>query len=199
MTVKGPHSIMPHNLDDLSLTPSNHTKVQNGSSPTLTKSPPKDSNLNHYRLSPEKATSRPITTAPQPPPTQSENRDRENRERENRKEEKKLLEKEQDREQERQDEQRRQEIAKQHLHRDRDKRLSRELSPLDHRGNTGAERRRSDSEIVEKDRNFSSKHQRQMDRQVSNSKSSPVPRSQCLTGVIYPLMSEVSSKLLNFY
>lgn len=58
MTVKGPHSIMPHTLDDLSLTPNHkvpHNKVQNGSGPPLTKSPPKDSNLNHYRSS-EKAT-----------------------------------------------------------------------------------------------------------------------------------------------
>jgi serine/threonine-protein kinase 24/25/MST4 len=52
MTVKGPHSIKPPNDE-----PANHKipqKVQNGSGPPQTKSPPKDSNLNHYRS--EKAT-----------------------------------------------------------------------------------------------------------------------------------------------
>lgn len=52
MTVKGPHSIKPAPDE-----PTNHKisqKVQNGSGPPLTKSPPKDSNLNHY--SREKAT-----------------------------------------------------------------------------------------------------------------------------------------------
>jgi serine/threonine-protein kinase 24/25/MST4 len=47
MTVKGPHSIKPPNDE-----PANHKipqKVQNGSGPPQTKSPPKDSNLNHYR------------------------------------------------------------------------------------------------------------------------------------------------------
>jgi serine/threonine-protein kinase 24/25/MST4 len=48
MTVKGPHSIKPPKDDDQT----NHKlpqKVQNGSGPQQTKSPPKDSNLNHYR------------------------------------------------------------------------------------------------------------------------------------------------------
>jgi serine/threonine-protein kinase 24/25/MST4 len=52
MTVKGPHSIKPPSDE-----PANHKipqKVQNGSGPPQTKSPPKDSNLNHYRS--EKAT-----------------------------------------------------------------------------------------------------------------------------------------------
>lgn len=47
MTVKGPHPIKPPSDE-----PANHKipqKVQNGSGPPLTKSPPKDSNLNHYR------------------------------------------------------------------------------------------------------------------------------------------------------
>jgi hypothetical protein len=46
-TVKGPHPIKPPNDET-----ANHKipqKVQNGSGPPLTKSPPKDSNLNHYR------------------------------------------------------------------------------------------------------------------------------------------------------
>jgi serine/threonine-protein kinase 24/25/MST4 len=52
MTVKGPHSIKPPSDE-----PANHKipqKVQNGSGPPQPKSPPKDSNLNHYRS--EKAT-----------------------------------------------------------------------------------------------------------------------------------------------
>lgn len=56
MTVKGPHPIKPPSDE-----PANHKipqKVQNGSGPPLTKSPPKDSNLNHYRS--EKAT--PVST-----------------------------------------------------------------------------------------------------------------------------------------
>lgn len=46
-TVKGPHPIKPP-IDETA----NHKipqKVQNGSGPPLTKSPPKDSNLNHYK------------------------------------------------------------------------------------------------------------------------------------------------------
>jgi serine/threonine-protein kinase 24/25/MST4 len=53
MTVKGNHSIK---LPQEDLTP-NHkitNKIQNGSGPTIAKSPPKDSNLNHYRA--DKAT-----------------------------------------------------------------------------------------------------------------------------------------------
>lgn len=52
MTVKGFPSLQmqtgPHSGDE----PSNHKlsqKVQNGSAPVQSKSPPKDSNLNHYR------------------------------------------------------------------------------------------------------------------------------------------------------
>lgn len=55
MTVKGNHSIKPAGLDEMPS--SNHKishKVQNGSGPTLAMSPPKDSNLNHYRI--DKAT-----------------------------------------------------------------------------------------------------------------------------------------------
>lgn len=52
MTVKGPHSIKPPPPEEVTLTPTHKTihKVQNGSGPTLAKSPPKDANLNHYRL-----------------------------------------------------------------------------------------------------------------------------------------------------
>lgn len=50
MTVKGNHSIKPPADESPA---SNHKishKVQNGSGPTLAMSPPKDSNLNHYRV-----------------------------------------------------------------------------------------------------------------------------------------------------
>lgn len=48
MTVKGPHSIKPP-PDDLELGYKISPSVQNGSGPTLAKSPPKDANLNHYK------------------------------------------------------------------------------------------------------------------------------------------------------
>ncbi|XP_018333954.1 serine/threonine-protein kinase 26 [Agrilus planipennis] len=53
MTVKGNHAIKTP-ADDVVLNHKITNKVQNGSGPTLTKSPPKDSNLNHYRT--DKAT-----------------------------------------------------------------------------------------------------------------------------------------------
>lgn len=54
MTVKGNHSIKTPIEDNGSLNHKISNKVQNGSGPMITKSPPKDSNLNHYR--PDKAT-----------------------------------------------------------------------------------------------------------------------------------------------
>lgn len=63
MTVKGLHSLQmqasPHAGD---VEPSNHKlsqKVQNGSAPIQSKSPPKDSNLNHYRSEKVVPSSRP--------------------------------------------------------------------------------------------------------------------------------------------
>lgn len=53
MTVKGNLSIMPP-ADDIATNHKITHKVQNGSGPTIARSPPKDSNLNHYR--PDKAT-----------------------------------------------------------------------------------------------------------------------------------------------
>lgn len=74
MTVKGPHSVKPPNED----TP-NHKipqKAQNGSGPPQNKSPPKDSNLNHYRS--EKATpSRPHSAAPAVPAPVDNRKDKE--------------------------------------------------------------------------------------------------------------------------
>lgn len=64
--------------------------------------------------------------------------------------------------------------------------MSRELSPLDHRGNND----QSTEPIVEKKLSSKRSSDGSNSRDVSNSKSS-VPRSQCLSGVIYPLMSEV--------
>ncbi|EFA04463.1 serine/threonine-protein kinase 26 isoform X1 [Tribolium castaneum] len=127
MTVKGNHSIK---LPQEDLTP-NHkipNKIQNGSGPTIAKSPPKDSNLNHYR--PEKATPSKQSVVQSP----SDNR------------------------------------------KDREKRISRELSPLDHRG----------GELeIEKKLNRRREH--------SNGGKSDA-RSPCLSGVIYPLISELQRK-----
>lgn len=53
MTVKGNHSIKTP-IEDNGINHKVSNKVQNGSGPMIAKSPPKDSNLNHYR--PEKAT-----------------------------------------------------------------------------------------------------------------------------------------------
>lgn len=53
MTVKGNHSIKTP-VEDNSINHKVSNKVQNGSGPMIAKSPPKDSNLNHYR--PDKAT-----------------------------------------------------------------------------------------------------------------------------------------------
>lgn len=63
---------------------------------------------------------------------------------------------------------------------DREKRISRELSPLDHRG----------SETQEVDKKGS---RRSSTREHSNSSSGKTEvRSPCLSGVIYPLISEVN-------
>lgn len=157
MTVKGNHSIK---LPQEDLTP-NHkitNKIQNGSGPTIAKSPPKDSNLNHYR--PDKAT--PVSTSsrrrhrtrlkslvfPQSARPQSvvqspsDNRDRE----------------------------------KDADSKDRGKRISRELSPLDHRGEPEVEKK---------------PNRRPGGREHSNGGRTD-SRSPCLSGVIYPLISEVS-------
>ncbi|XP_021942423.1 serine/threonine-protein kinase 25-like [Zootermopsis nevadensis] len=153
MTVKGPHSIKPPNDE-----PPNHKipqKVQNGSGPPQTKSPPKDSNLNHYRS--EKATpSRPHTAAPAAPIV--DNR------------------KDRDRERER-------ETKEAHS---REKRTSKEMGPLDHRGELG--------ESGEK-----KPVQRGRDANTNSSSSSSKPshvRSPCLSGVIYPLISELQRRHL---
>lgn len=54
MTVKGNHSIKTPLEDNSMMNHKVSNKVQNGSGPMIAKSPPKDSNLNHYR--PDKAT-----------------------------------------------------------------------------------------------------------------------------------------------
>ncbi|XP_063917994.1 serine/threonine-protein kinase 26-like isoform X3 [Zophobas morio] len=139
MTVKGNHSIK---LPQEDLTP-NHkitNKIQNGSGPTIAKSPPKDSNLNHYR--PDKATpsARPQSVVQSP----SDNRDRE----------------------------------KDADSKDRGKRISRELSPLDHRGEPEVEKK---------------PNRRPGGREHSNGGRTD-SRSPCLSGVIYPLISELQRK-----
>lgn len=62
---------------------------------------------------------------------------------------------------------------------DREKRISRELSPLDHRG--------GEVEVEKKS------NRRPVSREHSNAGSKNDCRSPCLSGVIYPLISEVSS------
>lgn len=59
---------------------------------------------------------------------------------------------------------------------DREKRISRELSPLDHRGESEAEKK---------------SNRRPVSREHSNAGNKNDSRSPCLTGVIYPLISEV--------
>ncbi|XP_069684313.1 serine/threonine-protein kinase 26 isoform X3 [Periplaneta americana] len=152
MTVKGPHSIKPPNDE-----PTNHKipqKVQNGSGPPQTKSPPKDSNLNHYRS--EKATpSRPHSTAPAAP----------------------VVDNRKDRDRDRD-----WETKEPHS---REKRSSKEMGPLDHRGDHG-------------DGGEKKPTQRSRDTNTnSNSNSSGKPshlRSPCLSGVIYPLISELQRR-----
>lgn len=60
---------------------------------------------------------------------------------------------------------------------DREKRISRELSPLDHRGEPDVEKK---------------SNRRSLTREHSNNGKSE-SRSPCLSAVIYPLISEVSS------
>ncbi|KAJ8975122.1 hypothetical protein NQ317_003604 [Molorchus minor] len=136
----------------------NTNKVQNGSGPTLAKSPPKDSNLNHYR--PEKAT--PSTKSQ--PGIQSPSDNRKDKERDRERE----LERERDR-----DKDRERDIK------EREKRISRELSPLDHRG---------DADIEKKS------NRRSGSRELSNSSSKIDGRSSTLSGFIYPLITELQRK-----
>lgn len=62
---------------------------------------------------------------------------------------------------------------------DREKRISRELSPLDHRGDVVGD--------IEKKSN-----RRSVTRELSSNGGKSESRSPCLAGVIYPLISEVS-------
>lgn len=151
MTVKGPHPIKPP-IDETA----NHKipqKVQNGSGPPLTKSPPKDSNLNHYRG--EKTTqSRPSSAAPAIPVV--DNRKERERERD-------------------------WEAKESH---NREKRLSKEVGPLDHRGELGESGEKKPA-------------QRGQDINTNSNSSSSKPshvRSPCLSGVIYPLISELQRR-----
>lgn len=159
MTVKGNHSNsmkIPQEEPPPQQQLSNHkmsNKVQNGSNgPTVAKSPPKDSNLNHYRA--EKSTSQSSNKSQAVQSTNSDNR-KESRERRD------SLE--------------------------REKRISKELSPLDHRGN-GSERGAVDVEIERKS------NRRSLTRENSNSTSKIDTLSPCLSSFIYPLISELQRK-----
>lgn len=164
MTVKGPHSIKPP-ADE----PANHKipqKVQNGSGPPLTKSPPKDSNLNHYRTD-KAAPSRPHSAAPAVPV--DNRKDRESKD----------------------------------LH-SRDKRSSKEASPLDHRGDHPTESSTPDKkavrrvEVEPRPRDANTNANSNSNSNTSSSGGSktghPHPRSPCLSGVIYPLISELQRR-----
>ncbi|XP_063236278.1 serine/threonine-protein kinase 26 isoform X3 [Bacillus rossius redtenbacheri] len=152
MTVKGPHSIKPPPDE-----PSNHKipqKVQNGSGPPLAKSPPKDSNLNHYR--PDKsAPQRPHSSAPPPPVDNRKDRERE---------------------------------------RDgRDKRSSKEISPLDHRGDLSEPADKKSSRRAENEQRGREANANTNGNNGTGSKPSH-SRSPCLSGVIYPLISELQRR-----
>ncbi|XP_050504081.1 serine/threonine-protein kinase 26 isoform X1 [Diabrotica virgifera virgifera] len=148
MTVKG-NMKLP--LDEI---PSpNHkagNKVQNGSGPMLSKSPPTDSNLNHYKPDKSNLSKSPVVQSPL----------------DNRKDKDRDREKEADRERERE----RTDVK------DKEKRISRELSPLDHRG---------DSIAAEKKANRKS---------GSNYSGKIESRSPVLGSFIYPLISELQRK-----
>lgn len=66
---------------------------------------------------------------------------------------------------------------------DREKRISRELSPLDHRGSSAPEADRKPSR-----RSSTREHS-------NNATGKSEQRAPCLSGVIYPLISEVSTIL----
>ncbi|XP_049856561.1 serine/threonine-protein kinase 26 isoform X2 [Schistocerca gregaria] len=164
MTVKGPHSIKPP-ADE----PANHKipqKVQNGSGPPLTKSPPKDSNLNHYRTD-KAAPSRPHSAAPAVPVDNRKDRDSKD------------------------------------LH-SRDKRSSKEASPLDHRGDHATDSSTPDKkavrrvEVEPRPRDVNTNANSNSNSNTSSSGGSkaghPHPRSPCLSGVIYPLISELQRR-----
>ncbi|XP_056646648.1 serine/threonine-protein kinase 26 isoform X1 [Diorhabda carinulata] len=153
MTVKG-NMKLP--LDEI---PSpNHksgNKVQNGSGPMLSKSPPTDSNLNHYK--PEKA-----NLSLKSPVVQSSLDNRKDKDRDR--------EKESEREKERE----RTDIK------EKEKRISRELSPLDHRG---------DSISAEKKVN-----RKPGSREHSNYSGKIESRAPVLGAFIYPIISELQRK-----
>ncbi|KAJ8920782.1 hypothetical protein NQ315_004923 [Exocentrus adspersus] len=148
MTVKGNMKLPTEDLPSPNHKTAN--KVQNGSGLMLAKSPPKDSNLNHYR--PEK--SAPSSKSQSGNQSLSDNR--------------KERERERDRDMERERDSK-----------DREKRISRELSPLDHRG---------DLEIEKKS------NRRQISREHSNSSGKIESRSPTLSGFIYPLITELQRK-----
>lgn len=144
MTVKGNHSIKSPIEENSSPVHKITHEIQNGSGPTITMSPPKDSNIIHYRQ--EKAA--PSRSASMQ--TSSDNR----------------IEIERD---------------KNRDGKEKDKRISRELSPLDHRGEPEGEKKTS---------------RRPVSRENSNASSKNDIRSPFLLSVIYPLISEVN---LNSY
>ncbi|CAG9863494.1 unnamed protein product [Phyllotreta striolata] len=154
MTVKGNMKLPLEEIPSSNYKAGN--KVQNGSGPTLDKSPPKDSNLNHYR--PEKSA---ISSKSPGMQSQLDNRD-------SRKDKDRDREKESERERERPES------------KEKDRRISRELSPLDHRGDSlGADKKANRKSISREHSNYSGKNE---------------SRSPVLGGFIYPLITELQRK-----
>ncbi|XP_017776796.1 PREDICTED: serine/threonine-protein kinase 26 isoform X2 [Nicrophorus vespilloides] len=151
MTVKGNYALKPMGLED---NPSpNHKmtqKVQNGSGPAVSKSPPKDSNLN-YRQD-KGMPSRPISVV-----QAADNR------------------KDMDHDWDAKDINR-DAVTKT----DRERKMNKDLSPLDHRG---------DAEVSEK--KVPREHSHSSSRNDSTTHSSRTPY---LSGIIYPLISDLQKK-----
>ncbi|CAH0556923.1 unnamed protein product [Brassicogethes aeneus] len=154
MTVKGNHPMKMPPEEVISPNHKMSNKVQNGSGTNLAKSPPKDANLNHYR--PEKAAPSPKSQTPVQSPTENK--------------------KERERERETRDSYR--------DSKEREKRISRELSPrelspLDHRGEQEMEKK---------------SNRRSVGREHSSSMKIESRSAPCLSGFIYPLISELQRK-----
>ncbi|XP_074042930.1 germinal centre kinase III isoform X2 [Leptinotarsa decemlineata] len=166
MTVKG-NMKLP--LEDMPSMNPIINRAQNGSAgPTLGKSPPKDSNLNHYRS--DKAT--PSSKSSSVAQTQLDNRKDKDRDREKDSE----RERERDRDRDR-DRDREREVK------EKEKRISRELSPLDHRGASESAR------TADKKQNRKS-----MSREHSYSGKIESRSPPALGGFIYPIITELQKK-----
>ncbi|KAG5864330.1 hypothetical protein JTB14_014816 [Gonioctena quinquepunctata] len=171
MTVKG-NMKLP--LEDMSsMNPIVISRAQNGGSgPMLSKSPPKDSNLNHYRTDKATPSCKSPTGALQSPLDNRKDKDRER-------------EKDSDRDRDRE----RGGGGGGCEAKEKDKRISREPSPLDHRGGDSVGKSSSTSEKKSQNRKSGS-------REHSNYGGGKIESrpSQALGGFIYPLITELQRK-----